>query len=99
MLKRCTDIDDSTMRQIVKAASDSNVITRFCAKKGSLSITKRRAAYVSKNFTVVWPVEYIFGKEKFSAVYVPINEMLQKMLNRAHILDKALPLQNHVPHE
>lgn len=25
--------------------------------------------------------------------------MLQKMLNRADILDKALPIQNHVQHE
>lgn len=55
---------------------------------------------MSKNFTVVTPVEYIIDKEKkSSAVYVPLNEMLQKMLNRADILDKALPLQKHVPHE
>lgn len=100
ILKQYTDIDDSIVRQLVRAASDSNVITRFCGKEGSLSTTKRRAAYLSKNFTVVTPVEYIIDKEKkSSAVYVPLNEMLQKMLNRADILDKALPLQKHVPHE
>lgn len=100
ILKQYTDIDDSIVRQLVRAASDSNVITRFCGKEGSLSTTKRRAAYMSKNFTVVTPVEYIIDKEKkSSAVYVPLNEMLQKMLNRADILDKALPLQKHVPHE
>lgn len=88
------------MRQLVRAVSVSNVITRFCGKEGSLSTTKRRAAYLSKNFTVVRPVEYIIRKERTcSAVYVPINEMIQKMLNREDILDKALPLHKHVPHE
>lgn len=86
------------MRQLVRAASGSNVI-RFCGKEGSLSTTKRRAAYLSKNFTVVRLVEYIIGKDrKCSAVYVPINEMIQKMLIRADILDKALPQHKHVPH-
>lgn len=46
------------------------------------------------------PVEYMIDREKkSSAVYVPINAMLQKMLNRPDILDKALPVQKHVPHE
>lgn len=44
ILKQYTNIDDSTVRQLVRAASDSNVITRFCGKEGSLSTTKRKAA-------------------------------------------------------
>lgn len=49
---------------------------------------------------MVVSVEYFIGKEKKSrSVYVPLNAMLQKMLNRADILDKALLLQKHVPHE
>lgn len=98
ILKQYTNLDDSTVRQLVRVASDSNVITRFCGKEGSLSTTKRRAAYLSKNFTVVRPIEYIVGKDrKCGAVYVPINEMIQKMLNRADILDKALTLHKPVP--
>ncbi|XP_060771467.1 uncharacterized protein LOC132882224 isoform X2 [Neoarius graeffei] len=100
ILKQHTDVDDLTVRQLARAASESNVITRFCGKDGSLSTTKRRAAYVNKNFAVVMPVEYIIDKDKkSSAVYVPLHAMLQKMLNRPDILDKALPVQKHVPHD
>ena len=100
ILKQHTEVDDFTVRQLVRAASESNVITRFCGKDGPLSTTKMRAAYVNKNFAVVMPVEYIIDKDKrSSAVYVPLHAMLQKMLNRADILDKALPVQKPVPHE
>lgn len=75
ILKQHTDVDDSVVRELVKTASESNVIKRFCGKEGSLSTTKRRAAYVSKNFTEVKPVEYIIDREKKSTVmYVPLNQ-------------------------
>ena len=99
-LKQHMDVDDSTVSQLVKAASESNVILRYCGKDGSLSTTKRREKYVNKNFAVVMPVEYIIDQgNKSSAVYVPLHAMLQKMLNKADILDKALPVLKHVPHE
>lgn len=100
LLKQHTDVDDSTVKQVVRAASESNVLTKFCGKGSSLSTSKRRAAYVNKNFAVVMPVEYIIDRDKkSSAVYVPINVMLQKMLTRAEILEKALPVQKDVLHE
>lgn len=38
-------------------------------------------------------------KKKCSVVYVLLNAMVQKTLNREDISDKALPVQKHVPHE
>lgn len=71
ILKQHTEVDDLTVRQLVRAASESNVITRFCGKDGSLSTTKRRAAYVNKNFAMVMPVEYIIDKDKRSSdIYI-----------------------------
>lgn len=100
ILKQQTDVDDSVVEELVRAAAKGNVIMKFCGKDGPLSTTKRRAAYVNKNFTEVKPVEYIIERgKKSSAVYVPLHPMLQKMLNRADILDKALPVQKHVQHE
>lgn len=100
ILKQHTVIDDSVVRQVVRAASESNVITRCCGKDGSLSTGKRRAAYVNTNFTVVMPVEYIIDRgNKASSVYIPLHAMLQRMLNREDILDKALPVDKDVPNE
>lgn len=33
------------------------------------------------------PVEYVVDKDKKSVVYVPIQQMLQKLLSRADVLD------------
>jgi len=59
ILKQQTDVDDSVVEELVRAAAKGNVIMKFCGKDGPLSTTKRRAAYVNKNFTEVKPVEYI----------------------------------------
>ncbi len=97
ILKQHTDVDNSIVRQLVRAASESNVTTRFCGMNGSLSTTERWAAHKSKNIIMVIPVEYIIDREKKQVyvVYVPLHAVLQKIFNRADILDKALPIQKH----
>ena len=62
ILKQHTHIDDSTVRQLVRAVSDSNVITKFCGKDGSFSTIKRRTTYVTKNFAVIMLVDYIIER-------------------------------------
>lgn len=100
ILKEHGDVDESTVTQIVKTAEDSNVVTRFCGKDVTLSSTKRRTAYLNRNFPIVKPVEYILNKEKRSNMaYVPIKTMLQKLLNRDDVLSKALPQNRTVPLE
>lgn len=100
ILKPHTNVEDSVVEELVRAAEKGNVMMKFCGKNGPLSTTKRRAAYVNKNFTEVKPVEYLIERgKKCSAVYVPLHPMLQKMLSRADILDKALSIQKHVQHE
>lgn len=66
--KQHTDVDDSVVEELVRAAAKSNVIMKFCGKDGPLSTTKRRAAYVNKNFTEVKPVEYIIERGKKNLV-------------------------------
>ena len=50
ILNQHTDVDDSVVEELVRAAAKSNVIMKFCGKDGTLSTTKRRAAYVNKIF-------------------------------------------------
>ncbi len=64
ILKQHTDVDNSVVEELVRAATKSNVIMKFCGKDGPLSTTKRRAAYVNKNFTEVKPVEYLIERGK-----------------------------------
>lgn len=45
------------------------------------------------------PVEYVVDKDKKSVVYVPIQQMLQKLLSRTDVLDKAMSEEIHVPNE
>ncbi len=71
----------------------------ICGKDGFLATTKKRATYVSKEFPLVMPVEYVVDKDKKSVVYVPIQQMLQKLLSRTDVLDKAMSEEGHVPNE
>ena len=56
------------MKQVSSAVSETNVMTTFCGKVGSLATTKKRASYVSKKFPLVMPVEYVVDKDKKSVV-------------------------------
>lgn len=60
---------------------------------------KRRAVYVKKEFPLVMPIEYVIEKGQKSLVYVPLQHMLQKRLNKTVILDKAMSEEVHVSNE
>lgn len=93
------NVDELVVKDIVAAVSESNVLTSLCGKHGSLAIVKRRAAYVRNNFPLVMPIEYVVEKDTKTAVYVPIQHMLQRLLNKTDILEKAMSEKVHVPHE
>lgn len=57
-----SEIDESIVKQVSSAVSETNVMTTFCGKVGSLAAMKKRASYVSKNFPLVMPVEYVVDK-------------------------------------
>lgn len=57
---------------------------------GPLGTVKRRAAYVCREFPHVKPIEYVVEKGKKPFAYVPIVPMIQKLLNKADLLDKAM---------
>lgn len=82
--KYYADIDEAVVREVTSAMLESNMMT-FCAKDGSLGISKRRAAYVRKEFPLVNPIEYVVEKGKKPLAYVPIGLMLQKLLNRPDV--------------
>lgn len=94
-----SEIDESVVRQVSSAVSETNVMTAFCVKDGSLATTKRRASYVLKEFPLLMPVEYVVDKDKKCVVYVPILQMLQKLLSKADVLDKAMSEEVHIPGE
>jgi len=54
---------------------------------------------VRNKFPLVMPIEYFVEKGTKTVVYVPIQHMLQKLLNKTDILDKVMSEKVHVPHE
>lgn len=99
LMKYDSEMDESVVKQVITAVSETNIMTIFCSKEGSLATTKKRASYVSKEFPLVMPVEYIIDKDNKSVVYVPIQQMLQKLLSRPDVLDKAMSEEIHVANE
>ncbi len=98
VLKRCLpNADESLIAEVVNAVSESNVFSKCCDSGGCLSTIKRRNSYVLAEFPLVMPVEYMVDRETKPVVYVPILPMLQKMLNKSDILDKALSIPESEP--
>lgn len=96
--KYYVDINETVVRELTSVMSESSIMA-FCAKDGSLGTAKRRAAYVRREFPLVNPVEYCVEKGKKTLAYVPIVPMLQKLLNKTDILDKAMSEKVHVTQE
>lgn len=66
-----------------------SAILRFCAKDGPLGTSKRRAAYVRREFSQVSHICCGKGqKKKKTLANVPIIPMLQKLLNKTDMLQK-----------
>ncbi|XP_049329573.1 uncharacterized protein LOC125801118 isoform X1 [Astyanax mexicanus] len=96
--KYYTDVSETVLKEMMSAVSESNTLT-FCATNGPLGTSKRRAAYVRKEFPLVSPIEYVVEKGQKPLAYVPIIHMLQKLLNKNDILDKAMSEGLNFPQE
>lgn len=81
----------SVVTEIVNAVFDNNPVLKHTSAGDSLSTTFTQASYIAREFPLVKPMEFVMGKEKQSTVYVPILKMLQALLSKDDILDKALP--------
>lgn len=81
-------------------AADGSVVTslsneiqslnplRFLSRAGSLGTEWQRQSFYRKNFAVIEPVEYVLNaQDKHSFVYVPILDLLGKLLERSEILE------------
>ena len=81
-------------------AADASVVTslsdeiqslnplKFLSRAGCLGTERKRQSFYRKNFTVVEPVEYVLNaqEKKHTFVYVPILDLLSKLLERSEIL-------------
>ena len=81
-------------------AADASVVTslsdeiqslnplKFLSRAGCLGTERKRQSFYRKNFTVVEPVEYVLNAQEknHSFVYVPILDLLSKLLERSEIL-------------
>ncbi|KAL2101492.1 hypothetical protein ACEWY4_003253 [Coilia grayii] len=58
------------------------------SREGSLGTERKRQSFYRKNFAVVEPVEYVLSaqEKQNSFVYVPILQVLHKLLERSEIL-------------
>lgn len=79
--KYYADMDETVVKEVVSAVSESNMMT-YCTKDGPLGNVKKRAAYVRREFPLVKPIEYVVEKGKKSLAYVPIVPMLRRLLNK-----------------
>ncbi|XP_056225827.1 uncharacterized protein LOC130164860 [Seriola aureovittata] len=82
--------DNSVVRKIMNAVKENNLFLKMTDAGQSLSTASKRASYFQREFPMVVPVEYKLEKDLQSLSYVPILKMLQKLLNRADVLDKIL---------
>ncbi|KAL1273015.1 hypothetical protein QQF64_028877 [Cirrhinus molitorella] len=92
-------IGESVVKEVVETVAESNILSKSCGKNGCLATSKRRATYVKCNFPLVMPIEYVVEKGMKTVAYVPLLQMLQKLLNKKEILEKVTSLQEHIPHE
>ncbi len=62
--------------------------------------TERKSHFIKKNFTVIEPVEYVLNaqEKKHSFVYVPILDLLSKLLERSEILQTLQKLSQREGH-
>lgn len=79
---------DSLVRKIVNAVKDNNPILTMTKAGEPLSTASRRASYFQNEFPIVTPIEYTLDSQSVS--YVPVLQMLQKLLNKTNILNKVL---------
>lgn len=93
------NVDELVVKEIMSAVSECNVITTLCGKHGCLATVKRRVAHVRNEFPLVMPVKYIVEKGTKNIAYIPTQHILQKLLNKSDILDKAMPEKVDIPQE
>ncbi|KAL2098287.1 hypothetical protein ACEWY4_007494 [Coilia grayii] len=96
--KYYADMDETFVKEVISAMSESSILT-YCVKDGPLGTAKKRAAYVRRELPLVNPVEYVVKQGTKPLTYVPIIPMLQKLLNKSGVLDKAMSEKVHIPAE
>lgn len=95
-------IDESLAEELAELLSaevlKTNPVFTATAKKGTLSTEYRWNAYFKEHFQVIDPVEYRFDRlHQNSFVYVPVLKVLEVLLNRADVLEKAVFVEEDLP--
>lgn len=62
--QHCGDVEDSLVSEIAKVFTESNVFLKFTSTGGSLSTTSKQTSYISKEFSVVTPVEFVLKTDR-----------------------------------
>lgn len=86
----CANVDDALVNKITEVVTENNVFHKFTSDKGSLSTANMRKSYISSEFPLVMPVEFVLENDKQTVVYVPILKMLQTLLSKREILEKIM---------
>lgn len=86
----CANVDDALVNEIVRVLIENNVFLKYTSDGGSLSTANGRKSYISREFSLVTPVEFVLGNAKQTVVYVPILKMLQTLLSNREILEKTM---------
>lgn len=86
----CSDVDDALVNEIARVVTENNVFFKFTSDGGSLSTAHKRTSYISKEFSLVMPIEFVLGNDNQTIVYIPILKMLQTLMSNRDILEKTM---------
>ena len=82
----------AVVHEMATAIIDTNVFLKHTSAGASLSTSNRRASFIKNKFPVVEPLEFVIDKQGHNAVYVSLLQMLQALLSRDDVLEKAMSL-------
>lgn len=80
-------MSDARLNELVEPVMKSNVFVSATEEGAELSTAKWRKTFVRNKYSLMMPVQCTVGCNGHTAVYVPILQVLQTMLENTDILD------------
>lgn len=90
------NISENAQQEVIEQMNQIYVITavRIMYSLNSLLMVDHcqllKTSYISRELSLVMPLEFVLGNDKQTAVYISIIKMLQTLLSSREILEKAM---------
>lgn len=90
------DIDNAVVKEVVCSDRHKCIFETHNSWRYTFN---RRETYIVNKFPVVKPVEFVTDKQGQHVVYVPLIKMLQALLRKDDVFDKALTSSSSIENE